>query len=208
MELKQIRKVLVANRGEIAIRIFRGCYDMGLNTVAIYSKEDKYTLFRTKADESYLVGENKSPLGAYLDIPQIVNLAKRKGVDAIHPGYGFLSENAEFARACEEAGIIFIGPPSHILAQMGDKIKAKKVAIDAGVPVISGTDYPLGSVEEAKDCAEKFGYPILLKASMGGGGRGNAHGQQPGRTGKRFPHSAQRGQKGLWQRRCVHGKIP
>ena len=187
MEIKKIRKVLVANRGEIAIRIFRGCYDMGLNTVAIYSKEDKFTLFRTKADESYLVGENRSPLGAYLDIPQIVNLAKRKEVDAIHPGYGFLSENAAFAKACEEAGIVFIGPPSHILAQMGDKIKAKKVAIDAGVPVISGTDYPLGSVQEAKDCAEKFGYPILLKASMGGGGRGMRMVKNPEELENAFP---------------------
>ena len=172
MKKREIKKVLVANRGEIAIRVFRACYDMGLHTVAIYSKEDKYNLFRTKADESYLVGENKSPLGAYLDIPQIVNLAQRKGVDAIHPGYGFLSENAAFAKACEDAGIIFVGPPSHILAQMGDKLKAKKVAIDAGVPVIAGTDSPLGSVQEAKDCAAKFGYPVILKASMGGGGRG------------------------------------
>ena len=114
MYTKQIKKVLVANRGEIAIRIFRACYDMNLNTIAIYSKEDKYSLFRTKADEAYLIGANRSPLGAYLDIPQIIHLAKKKGADAIHPGYGFLSENAAFAKACEDAGIIFIGPPSNV----------------------------------------------------------------------------------------------
>ena len=117
---EQFSKVLAANRGEIAIRIFRACYDLGLHTVAMYSNEDINGLFRIKADEAYLIGENQSPLGAYLDIPGIIDLAKRRGVDAIHPGYGFLSENADFARACEQNGIKFIGPPSHILAQMGD----------------------------------------------------------------------------------------
>lgn len=111
MQTKEIQKVLVANRGEIAIRIFRACHDLGIHTVAIYSNEDTYSLFRTKADEAYLVGEKKSPLGAYLDIPGIIGLAKRRGVTAIHPGYGFLSENADFARACEENGILFIGHP-------------------------------------------------------------------------------------------------
>ncbi|MCL2036589.1 MAG: pyruvate carboxylase [Oscillospiraceae bacterium] len=170
--MKQIKKVLVANRGEIAIRIFRACHDMNLGTIAIYSKEDKYTLFRTKADEAYQVGENKSPLGAYLDIHGIIRLAKAKGADAIHPGYGFLSENADFAKACEDAGIVFIGPPSHVLANMGDKIAAKKVAIGAGVPIIQGTEEPLNSLGEAKDYAEKFGYPVILKAAAGGGGKG------------------------------------
>ena len=113
MQTKEIQKVLVANRGEIAIRIFRACHDLGIHTVAIYSNEDTYSLFRTKADEAYLVGEKKSPLGAYLDIPGIIGLAKRRGVTAIHPGYGFLSENADFARACEENGILFIGPNVH-----------------------------------------------------------------------------------------------
>ncbi|MCL2388961.1 MAG: pyruvate carboxylase [Elusimicrobia bacterium] len=172
MAKKQIKKVLVANRGEIAIRIFRACYDMNLSTVAIYSKEDKLSLFRTKADEAYLVGENRSPLGAYLDIPQIINLAKRKGVDAIHPGYGFLSENANFAKACEEAGIVFIGPSSSILANMGDKIAAKKIAKEAGVPIIEGTTEPLAGLDEAKKIAEKLGYPVMLKAAAGGGGKG------------------------------------
>ncbi|MCL2634079.1 MAG: pyruvate carboxylase [Oscillospiraceae bacterium] len=169
---KQIKKVLVANRGEIAIRIFRACHDMNLGTIAIHSKEDKYTLFRTKADEAYLVGENKSPLGAYLDINNIVNVAVAKGADAIHPGYGFLSENAGFAKACEDAGVIFVGPPSDVLAKMGDKLNAKKVAVEAGVPIIQGTEKPLTSLAEAKECAARFGYPVILKAAAGGGGRG------------------------------------
>ena len=127
MPEKRFNKVLAANRGEIAVRIFRACYDLGINTVAMYSKEDTYSLFRIKADEAYLVGENKSPLGVYLDIPEIISLAKRRNVDAIHPGYGFLSENADFARACEENGITFIGPPSDVLAKMGDKLSAKQI---------------------------------------------------------------------------------
>ena len=122
MAVKTFSKVLVANRGEIAIRIFRACNDLGLHTVAIYSKEDTYSLFRTRADEAYLLGENDSPLGAYLNIDSIIRMAKHHGVDAIHPGYGFLSENAQFAKACEEAGIKFIGPSSDILAKMGDKL--------------------------------------------------------------------------------------
>ena len=133
-QITQLKKVLVANRGEIAVRIFRACYDLGLHTVAIYSNEDTYSLFRTKADEAYLVGEKKSPLGAYLDIPGIIGLAKRRGVTAIHPGYGFLSENADFARACEENGILFVGPSSDVLAKMGDKLSAKEIAIQCGVP--------------------------------------------------------------------------
>ena len=127
-------KILVANRGEIAIRVFRACYDLGLHTVAMYSHEDINSLFRTRADEAYLIGENKSPLGAYLDIPAIIDLAKRRKVEAIHPGYGFLSENPDFARACEEAGIKFIGPSSEVLARMGDKLAAKATAIACGVP--------------------------------------------------------------------------
>ncbi|MGI6013889.1 MAG: pyruvate carboxylase [Oscillospiraceae bacterium] len=172
MVMKQIKKVLVANRGEIAIRVFRACHELGLSTVAIYSKEDIYNLFRTKADESYLIGENKTPLGAYLDIQGIIDLAKRVGVDAIHPGYGFLSENADFAKACEDAGILFIGPPSSVLAQMGDKLAAKEIAKACNVRTIPGTEHPLTSLEEAKQKAAEFGYPVILKAAAGGGGRG------------------------------------
>ena len=168
----QFSKVLAANRGEIAIRIFRACYDLGLHTVAMYSNEDINGLFRTKADEAYLIGENQSPLGAYLDIPGIIDLAKRRGVDAIHPGYGFLSENADFARACEQHGIKFIGPPSHILAQMGDKLAAKATAIACGVPIIPGSTQPLKDADEAVEKALSYGFPIILKAAAGGGGRG------------------------------------
>ena len=172
MAVMEFKKVLVANRGEIAIRVFRACYDLGLHTVAIYSNEDTNSLFRIKADEAYLIGENKSPLGAYLDIPSIIDLAKRRGVDAIHPGYGFLSENADFARACEESGIKFIGPSSGVLAQMGDKLAAKATAIACGVPIIPGSTKPLKDADEAVEIAKSYGFPIILKAAAGGGGRG------------------------------------
>ena len=172
MTQKPFNKVLAANRGEIAIRIFRACYDLGLHTVAMYSNEDTGGQFRTHADEAYLIGENKSPVGAYLDIPAIIDLAKRRGVDAIHPGYGFLSENADFARACEDAGISFIGPPSDILAMMGDKLSAKQIAIKAGVPIIPGSTEPLKDGDDALAKAISFGFPIILKAAAGGGGRG------------------------------------
>ena len=172
MQTKEIQKVLVANRGEIAIRIFRACHDLGIHTVAIYSNEDTYSLFRTKADEAYLVGEKKSPLGAYLDIPGIIGLAKRRGVTAIHPGYGFLSENADFARACEENGILFIGPYAKVLGQMGDKLSAKEIALACGVPIIPGCTEPLRDAEDAVEKAVSFGFPVILKAAAGGGGRG------------------------------------
>ncbi len=172
MEDQKFKKVLVANRGEIAIRVFRACYDLDLHTVAMYSNEDTYSLFRTKADEAYLIGETKSPLGAYLDIPSIIDLAKRRGVDAIHPGYGFLSENADFARACEAAGITFIGPPSQVLDQMGDKLTAKAIAKACDVPTIPGSTEPLRDGDDALERAISYGFPVILKAAGGGGGRG------------------------------------
>lgn len=172
MNQKRISKVLAANRGEIAIRIFRACFDLGLHTVAMYSKEDTLSLFRTKADEAYEIGENLSPLGAYLDIPSIISLAKTHEVDAIHPGYGFLSENPEFAKACEDNGIVFVGPPSQVLAQMGDKLRAKETAIACGVPVVPGSDKPLENAQEALEKAKSYGFPVILKAASGGGGRG------------------------------------
>lgn len=172
MGKKKIKKVLVANRGEIAIRIFRACADLGLHTVAMYSKEDVYSSFRSKADEAYQIGEQLGPVGAYLNIDLIIDLAKKRGVDAIHPGYGFLAENADFARACEANGIIFIGPPSDVLEQMGDKLKAKEIAISCGVPIIPGSTEPLKDGEEALAKAIEFGFPIILKAAAGGGGRG------------------------------------
>ena len=170
--MPDFKKVLAANRGEIAVRIFRACFDVGIAAVAMYSNEDTYGLFRTVADEAYLIGENKSPLGAYLDIPSIIDLAKHRHIDAIHPGYGFLSENADFARACEAAGIKFIGPPSEVLSKMGDKLNAKAIAINCGVPVIPGDKTPLSGAEEAIEKANSYGYPVILKAAAGGGGRG------------------------------------
>ncbi|MCQ4636394.1 pyruvate carboxylase [Anaerovorax odorimutans] len=169
---KKFKRVLVANRGEIAIRIFRACKELGIRSVAIYSEEDKNTLFRTKADESYRVGKGKSPVDAYLAIDEIIELAKAKGVDAIHPGYGFLSENVEFAKACEEAGIVFIGPTYKMMENLGDKIQSKIVANKVGVPTIPGVEEAIQTEEDAVKYAEVCGYPVMLKAAAGGGGRG------------------------------------
>lgn len=169
---KKFKKILVANRGEIAIRIFRACSELGIRTVAIYSNEDKNSLFRTKADESYLIGKNKGPIEAYLNIDEIIKLSLKKGVDAIHPGYGFLSENPEFPRKCEEVGIEFIGPTSDMMSSLGDKIKSKKVANSVGVPTIPGIERAVSSEEEAVQFAKYAGYPVILKAAAGGGGRG------------------------------------
>ncbi|MCP8970283.1 pyruvate carboxylase [Ectobacillus ponti] len=171
-KLQHIKKVLVANRGEIAIRVFRACTELGLRTVAIYSKEDAGSYHRYKADEAYLVGEGKKPIDAYLDIEGIIAIAKRNAVDAIHPGYGFLSENIDFARRCEEEGIIFIGPKSRHLDMFGDKVKARFQAQAAGIPVIPGSDGPVRSLEEVEAFGERHGYPIIIKAALGGGGRG------------------------------------
>lgn len=172
MTIKHFNKVLVANRGEIAIRIFRACKEIGVRTVAIYSEEDKYALFRTRADESYLIGKQKRPIEVYLSMGEIIDLALKKGADAIHPGYGFLSENPEFARKCLDAGIEFIGPSPYTLENLGDKIKSKILAHSVGVPTIPGVDRPMSSVEEAVDFAKTHGYPVILKAAAGGGGRG------------------------------------
>ena len=171
-EIKKFKRVLVANRGEIAIRVFRACQELGIRTVAVYSEEDKNTLFRTKADESYQIGKGKTPVGAYLGIDEIIALAKAKGVDAIHPGYGFLAENVEFAKACASAGIEFIGPTAEMMDRLGDKIKSKIVANSVGVPTIPGVEKAIETEEEALQFAESCGYPVMLKAAAGGGGRG------------------------------------
>jgi len=168
----KFKRILVANRGEIAIRIFRACKELGIRSVAIYSNEDKTSLFRTKADESYLIGKGKSPVDAYLGINEIIGLALKKGVDAIHPGYGFLSENAEFARKCKESGIVFIGPTSEMIDKLGDKIQSKIVAKKVNVPTIPGIERPIKSDTEAKEFANFCGYPVMVKAAAGGGGRG------------------------------------
>ena len=172
VKIRPFKKLLVANRSEIAIRVFRSAHELGIRTVAIYSHEDRFALHRFKADEAYQVGNPGEPIRAYLDIPNIVKLAKEVGIDAIHPGYGFLSENAVFARACVEAGITFVGPRPEVLEQLGDKVTARALAKKAQVPVLSGGESPLASIEEGKTLAEKLGYPVIVKASMGGGGRG------------------------------------
>src|SRR5690349_9158351 len=167
-----MKKLLALNRSEIAIRILRAANELGLRTVAIYSKEDRLALHRFKADEAYLVGAGKGPVEAYLDIAGIVAVAKRTGVDAIHPGYGFLSENPALARACAKAGVTFVGPTPELLEILGDKTAARGLAISAGVPVLPGTEKPVKNFTEAKKIAAAIGYPVMVKAAMGGGGRG------------------------------------
>lgn len=174
------RKLLVANRSEIAIRVFRAATELGLRTVAIYAQEDRLAIHRFKADEAYVVGEGKGPVGAYLDIPSIIALAKEKGVDFIHPGYGFLSENAEFAKACAEAGITFVGPRVELLRMMGDKTAARALAQKVGVPTLPGTEDPVEDRAEALKIAKSIGFPLIIKAAFGGGGRGMRVVHKPG----------------------------
>ncbi|WP_029099770.1 pyruvate carboxylase [Brevibacillus thermoruber] len=172
MHKRKINRLLVANRGEIAIRIFRAATELGIRTIAIYSEQDNVSIHRFKADESYLVGAGKGPIEAYLDIDSIIEIAKRNDVDAIHPGYGFLAENAEFARRCEQEGIIFIGPSPDLIEAFGDKVEARRMAIDAGIPVIPGTPEPIETLQDAMLFAKEHGYPIIIKGVSGGGGRG------------------------------------
>ena len=172
MEIRKFKKILVANRSEIAIRVYRAAHELGIRTVAIYSHEDRFALHRFKADEAYQIGKGKDPVKAYLDIDGIIHIAKEREVDAIHPGYGFLSENANFARACERAGIIFVGPRPEILDMLGNKTSAREIAGKAHVPILSGSDHPLKSLDEAKALCDKLGYPVIIKAAHGGGGRG------------------------------------
>jgi pyruvate carboxylase len=169
---RPIQKLLAANRSEIAIRIFRAANELGLRTVAIYSHEDRLALHRFKADEAYQVGAGKGPVEAYLDIPGIIAVAKEHEVDAIHPGYGFLSENPAFARACAKAGLAFIGPTPELLELLGDKTAARRLAASADVSVLPGTENPVSSPAEAQKIAQEIGFPVIVKAAMGGGGRG------------------------------------
>ena len=168
----KIKKVLVANRGEIAIRIFRACTEIGVKTVGVYTFEDRYSLHRYKADESYQIGEDNAPLKPYLSIDEIIRVALETGADAVHPGYGFLSENANLAQKCKDNGIIFVGPKVAVLKSLGDKITAKKVAVDNDIPIIQSNEKPLKNIEIALDEAAIIGYPVMLKAASGGGGRG------------------------------------
>jgi acetyl-CoA carboxylase biotin carboxylase subunit len=164
-----IKKILIANRGEIAVRIMRSCKEMGIETVAVFSEIDRSSKHVWYADEAYCIGKAASK-ESYLKIEKIIKVAKKYGVDAIHPGYGFLSENSLFARRCREENIIFIGPTPETMDIMGDKISARKQMIKASVPVVPGTEKGLNSVEEAIEVCREIGFPVMLKASMGGGG--------------------------------------
>src|SRR5215213_7619428 len=169
-----MRKLLVANRSEIAIRVFRAATELGLGTVAVYTWEDRFSLHRFKADESYQIGppEGGAPVKGYLDIPALIAIAREHGVDAIHPGYGFLAENADFSRACKENGITFVGPTPELLETFGDKTAAKRLAVKAGVPTVPGTEHGVTDPAKVKAAAKEVGYPVIIKASFGGGGRG------------------------------------
>ena len=167
-----LKRILVANRGEIAIRVMRAATELGLRTIAIFSEEDRFSLHRSKADEAYLVGKGKSPVDAYLDIEDVLRIAHAAHVDAIHPGYGFLSENPDFADACEAAGVPLIGPTAATMRRLGNKISARALAVQAGVPVMPASPVLTDSLSECRAYAEEIGYPVMLKASWGGGGRG------------------------------------
>src|SRR6476469_5665267 len=156
------KKILVANRGEIAIRILRAATEMNIRTVAVYTFEDRYSLHRYKADESYQIGRNEDQLKPYLDIEEIIRTAKREKVEAIHPGYGFLSENAQFAKRCGEEGLIFVGPSPAVMEQLGDKISAKRAAAKAGIPMINGSVLDISDINAAKKEASDIGYPIII----------------------------------------------
>jgi len=170
--MTRFKKILIANRGEIAIRVMRAATELGKRTVAIYAEEDKLALHRFKADEAYKVGEGLGPVAAYLAIDEVIRVAREAGADAIHPGYGLLSENPDFVDACAEAGIAFIGPRAETMRMLGDKASARKVAIEAGVPVVPATEVLGDDMAEVRRMAEEVGYPLMLKASWGGGGRG------------------------------------
>jgi pyruvate carboxylase subunit A len=166
-----VSKILIANRGEIAIRVMRACKELGICSVAVYSEADKYALFAKYADEAYLLGPAPASQ-SYLNIDRIIEIARECNADAIHPGYGFLSENPDLAEACEKAGITFIGPPSSVLKITGDKIAARKEAIKAGVAIITGTDECSSDLMHVKDVVHRIGYPVIIKPANGGGGIG------------------------------------
>lgn len=185
------KKVLIANRGEIAARVIRTCKEMGIETVAVYSEADEDSLHVKAADESYLIGPPRVN-ESYLNIDRIIDIAQASGAEAVHPGYGLLSENASFVKRCEEAGLVFIGPESDVIAKMGSKIESRKMMNRVGIPIVPGIDYPLKNIEEAITVAEEIGYPIMLKASAGGGGIGMQIVKEPKELEKAFEGNQKR----------------
>ena len=204
--LTRIRSLLVANRGEIAIRVMRAASELGIRTIAIYSQEDRFSLHRTKADEAYLVGRGKAPVDAYLDIEDILRIAVEAKVDAIHPGYGFLSENPEFVEACNREGVIFVGPTPEIMRTLGNKVAARNLATSAGVPVMPATPPLPADIETCKKQAAEVGYPVMLKASWGGGGRGMRVIESDAQLTELLPVARREAKAALRQRRGVSRK--
>jgi pyruvate carboxylase len=204
--MPEFKKILVANRGEIAIRVMRAANELGKRTVAIYAEEDKLSLHRFKADEAYKIGEGLGPVAAYLSIDEIIRVARMCGADAIHPGYGLLSENPDFVDACEAAGIAFIGPKAETMRALGDKASARQVAIAAGVPVIPATDVLGDDMKAIAKEADEIGYPLMLKASWGGGGRGMRPINGPEELEEKVLRGPPRGRSRLRQWRGVSRK--
>ena len=164
-------KILIANRGEIAVRIIRACREMGIRTVAVYSEADRDALHTQLADEAVCIGRAQST-DSYLNMERIISAAMVTGADAVHPGFGFLSENARFAEVCEKCGLTFVGPSSNVIRALGNKQIARNTMVSAGIPVIPGTDHPILEVEEGEKEADRIGYPVIVKAALGGGGKG------------------------------------
>ena len=206
MTKTSIRRVLVANRGEIAVRVIRTCRERGIETVAVFSEADRTSVHVRLADKAYPVGPAPSSQ-SYLVIEKLIEVARQSGCDAVHPGYGFLSENADFAQACADAGLIFIGPPPEAIRMMGDKTAARALMEKAGVPMAPGTTDAVADVQEATEVASEIGYPVLIKAAAGGGGKGMRVVEEEGGAGTGLRDGAERGAVGLWRRTRLYREI-
>ena len=201
------KKILIANRGEIALRVIHACRELGIKTVAVYSEADENSLHVRFADEDVCIGPPRSA-ESYLNVPAIISAAEITGADAIHPGYGFLSESAYLAEVCEACHIRFIGPDPSVIKLLGDKARAKKAMKKAGVPMLPGSDGPVTGEEQALKVAKDIGYPVIIKAVAGGGGRGMRVGAKSRRAAQRASDRAARGRGGVRQRRRVRREIP
>ena len=201
-----LRKVLIANRGEIALRVINACRELGIRTVAVYSEADRHSLHVRFADEAICIGPPRAA-DSYLNVPAVISAAEIADVDAIHPGYGLLSENANFAEVCRASNIKFIGPPPEVTRLMGEKDKARQAMKRANVPILPGSDGVVATADEAQDWARKVGYPVILKAKAGGGGRGMRIVRAAGGAAQPLPCGLHRGGQRLRQRRAVHGEV-